>query len=94
MYCDQEHLSSPSGDCEMGYYCPTGQVTATPADFTCPLAHYCLTGAAEPSPCPSGSYQVFSCIIHYPSLMRRADGWVNRVIIFVLLLGHNWTVVL
>ena len=63
MFCDVEGLANPAGDCEMGYYCPPGQVTATPAAYTCPVAHFCLTGVSDPEPCPSGSYQVPLCVL-------------------------------
>ena len=58
MYCPTEGLPVPTQDCSMGYYCPAGQVTDTPDNYTCPLGHFCLTGRATPEPCPSGSYQV------------------------------------
>ena len=57
MFCGAEGLPSPSGECQQGYYCPTGQQTATPAEYTCPEGHYCETGSPDPVPCPSGTYQ-------------------------------------
>ncbi len=57
-YCDTEGLPVPVDVCSRGYYCPAGQVTPTPANYTCPQGYFCLAGVAEPSPCPSGWYQV------------------------------------
>ena len=58
-YCDREGLPEPTGLCQRGYYCPEGQVTDTPANYTCPEGHYCKTGYGDPAPCPSGKYQVW-----------------------------------
>jgi len=57
-FCGGEGLPVPTGPCQQGYYCPVGQVTATPANYTCPLGHFCHTGVGDPEPCPSGTYQV------------------------------------
>ena len=57
-YCGREGLALPTAVCRQGYYCPVGQVTATPGNYTCPSGHFCLTGVGDPAPCPSGSYQV------------------------------------
>ena len=57
-YCGSQGLPSPSGDCDPGYYCPEGQDTATPSNYTCTLGHYCLQGVGYPTPCASGTYQV------------------------------------
>ena len=56
-YCGGYGLSSPSGVCEAGYYCPPGQSTATPELFLCPAGHLCLQGSTQPSRCASGTYQ-------------------------------------
>jgi len=58
LFCDREGLPEPVGQCRRGYYCPEGQVAATPANYTCPEGHYCPTGSGNPTPCPSGTYQV------------------------------------
>ena len=57
-YCDMEGLPSPTGLCQQGYYCPEGQVSATPGLYICPAGHFCLEGSAVEAPCPSGTYQV------------------------------------
>ena len=57
MFCQHDGLPTPSGDCQRGYYCPEGQITATPGDYTCPQGHFCGTGYGDPEPCPSGTYQ-------------------------------------
>ena len=57
-YCDSEGLPTPTGLCQRGYYCPEGQVVATPATYICPMGHFCLEGSAVEEPCASGTYQV------------------------------------
>ena len=57
-YCDREGLPSPAENCQVGYYCPPGQVTATPGNYTCPQGYFCLEGVGDPAPCPAGKYQV------------------------------------
>ncbi|XP_077578967.1 uncharacterized protein LOC144200597 [Stigmatopora nigra] len=52
-YCDQPGLSTPTGSCNQGYWCPPGQISALP----CPTGHFCLKGSASPERCPSGTYQ-------------------------------------
>ena len=43
--------------CFAGYYCPEGQTVRNPSAFLCPKGYYCLEGSAEPTICPSGTYQ-------------------------------------
>ena len=57
-YCDREGLPIPTGLCQQGYYCPEGQVSATPGPHICPAGHFCLEGSAIEAACPSGTYQV------------------------------------
>ena len=57
-YCEEEGLASPTGDCSPGYYCPAGQTTSTPANYTCPEGYYCDGGLSAPVACPDGEYQV------------------------------------
>ena len=56
-YCSSQGLPFPEDNCTQGYYCPEGQVTPTPDNYTCPVGHYCEFGFANPAPCPSGTYQ-------------------------------------
>ena len=62
-YCDQEGLGATAGDCSPGYYCPAGQSSATPGNYSCPQGSYCVGGLAVDQQCPSGTYQV-SCNNH------------------------------
>ena len=57
-YCGSQGLPNPTGDCDEGYYCPAGQETATPSNYTCPLGHFCVQGVGYPAPCASAEYQV------------------------------------
>ena len=57
MFCDRPGLSSPSGVCSDGYYCPQGQSSAIPTDYPCPEGHSCPSGSFQPQPCPAGTYQ-------------------------------------
>lgn len=57
-YCGSDALPQPTGNCSQGFYCPPGQKVSNPGNYTCPEGHFCLEGVAQPSPCPSGYYQV------------------------------------
>ena len=57
MFCREYGLTAPEGMCSAGFYCPGGQVTATPTETQCPTGHYCLEGSPMPSRCPPGTYQ-------------------------------------
>ena len=58
-YCATEGLSTPSGPCDAGYYCPDGfgSPTSTPGEFLCPVGHFCPAGSEAPLGCEAGSYQ-------------------------------------
>ncbi|XP_070551430.1 uncharacterized protein [Ptychodera flava] len=56
-YCEGEHLSEPTGPCDPGFYCPGGQNTNTPTEFTCPQGFHCPLGSSQPMLCPRGEYQ-------------------------------------
>ena len=57
MYCDSLGLTAPAGYCEVGYYCPEGTITSTPAATFCPVKTYCPLGSSSPKVCPVGYYQ-------------------------------------
>ena len=57
MFCSGVGLSSPEGDCLEGYYCPEGQNSSNPFDFTCPSGTFCASGSQLPERCPAGFYQ-------------------------------------
>ncbi|KAG8141531.1 hypothetical protein E2320_007142, partial [Naja naja] len=54
---DAMGLSSPTGPCTAGFYCPANFSSFSPTAFLCPEGHFCLPGAAHPTPCPTGEYQ-------------------------------------
>ena len=56
-FCNGTGLPTPSGDCFSGYYCPGGQSSGSPLNYSCPVGHYCLEGDSKPRPCQSGLYQ-------------------------------------
>ena len=56
-YCGASNLSEPTGQCNIGFYCPEGQNSSRPASFICPNGHYCPAGSERPVPCDSGFYQ-------------------------------------
>ena len=64
-FCNGTGLKVPTGNCSSGYYCPKGQASSTPYNYSCPEGHYCLAGDSKPRQCPSGTYQdltqQFSC---------------------------------
>ena len=59
-YCSNYSNTAPNGLCDAGYYCPPGQTTPIPSEFTCTVGHYCLQGSPFPLICPSGSYQNYT----------------------------------
>ncbi|XP_062816991.1 zonadhesin isoform X2 [Anolis carolinensis] len=56
-FCAGMGLSSPTGPCAAGFYCPANYSSFSPTAFLCPEGHFCLSGAAHPAPCPTGEYQ-------------------------------------
>ena len=54
-FCGDYNLTSPSGPCREGYYCPSG---ASRADWIeCPIGAYCVKGSYEPTLCPNGTFR-------------------------------------
>nr|XP_009672374.1 PREDICTED: zonadhesin-like [Struthio camelus australis] len=56
-FCASAGLSSPTGPCTEGFYCPADFSSFSPTAFLCPKGHFCPLGAAHPMPCPAGEYQ-------------------------------------
>ncbi|XP_021231889.1 SCO-spondin-like isoform X4 [Numida meleagris] len=56
-FCAGVGLSSPTGPCTEGFYCPANFSSFSPTAFICPKGHFCQSGAAHPTPCPAGQYQ-------------------------------------
>ncbi|XP_072319176.1 uncharacterized protein [Eucyclogobius newberryi] len=56
-HCSSEGMSSPSGPCAAGFYCPFDFSSTTPFAFLCPKGHYCPEGSPLALPCPTGEYQ-------------------------------------
>ncbi|XP_072885876.1 uncharacterized protein [Hemitrygon akajei] len=56
-YCTGYGLSTPSGVCSAGYYCPGGQIVQRPLEFTCSPGHFCPEGSANQTSCSPGHYQ-------------------------------------
>lgn len=57
LFCSGYASIVPSGVCDDGYYCPGGQNSSTPRDFSCPAGFFCEAGDAAPRLCLSGTYQ-------------------------------------
>ena len=57
MYCESYGLEAPTGFCDTGYYCPAGQNTSTPQQYSCTPGHYCEQGSTDQMACASGTYQ-------------------------------------
>ena len=55
-FCAGVGLTTPTGQCDAKFYCPSGQREATPIDYVCPRGHFCVKGSAIPAPCSPGSY--------------------------------------
>ncbi|NXX30207.1 AB24G protein, partial [Nicator chloris] len=56
-FCASAGLSSPTGPCSQGFYCPANFSSVSPTAFLCPKGHFCGSGTALPRPCPAGQYQ-------------------------------------
>ncbi|XP_069038919.1 neurogenic locus notch homolog protein 3 isoform X1 [Lepisosteus oculatus] len=56
-YCQGSASAAPDGLCSVGFYCPPGQTSPTPAAFRCPSGHSCPPGSPAPQPCDIGSFQ-------------------------------------
>ncbi|KAK2153848.1 hypothetical protein LSH36_283g03001 [Paralvinella palmiformis] len=54
-YCGDYNLTTTSGNCSRGFYCPKGQRSPNP--YPCPVGHFCPENTYEPVLCPSGYYQ-------------------------------------
>ena len=59
MYCSEDGLPYPNGNCTEGYYCPPGEILAENPDNECQPGHYCPTGSKEHNVCPRGEYQPY-----------------------------------
>ncbi|XP_038155551.1 uncharacterized protein LOC119792815 [Cyprinodon tularosa] len=56
-YCGTAGLTTPSGLCQAGSYCPGGDTTSTGSEGgLCPTSHYCPSGSFSPVACPAGTY--------------------------------------
>ncbi|KAM4652057.1 LOW QUALITY PROTEIN: uncharacterized protein O3C94_014393 [Discoglossus pictus] len=56
-FCASVGLSSPTGVCAEGFYCPANFTSVSPTALICPKGHFCPIGASHPTPCPTGQYQ-------------------------------------
>ncbi|KAG8568304.1 hypothetical protein GDO81_013953 [Engystomops pustulosus] len=56
-FCASVGLSSPTGLCSAGFFCPGNFTSTNPTAFLCPKGHYCSSGSSHPIPCPTGQYQ-------------------------------------
>ena len=56
-YCSGTGNTDATGPCAANYYCPEGQITATPAATECTVGHFCEVGSPAPEPCIAGQYQ-------------------------------------
>ncbi|KAE8591947.1 hypothetical protein XENTR_v10018612 [Xenopus tropicalis] len=56
-FCAGVGMSSPTGECSAGFYCPANFTSVSPTAFLCPKGHYCSAGSAYPTPCPTGQHQ-------------------------------------
>ncbi|EDV25654.1 uncharacterized protein TRIADDRAFT_55968 [Trichoplax adhaerens] len=58
-YCATPGLTTPTGQCDAGYYCPPlyNATIPTPPDRVCPIGSFCVKGSALPTTCAGGSYQ-------------------------------------
>jgi hypothetical protein len=55
-YCGTSGLSSPTGDCAAGFFCPAGTSVSSPVETICPPGYICPAGSKTPQLCPNGKY--------------------------------------
>ena len=72
-YCSGTALTSPTGNCSAGYYCPQGSENQFgkviyAQNNTCPAGFYCPVGSASPEPCVPGTYNPTTVIEMNPSI--------------------------
>ena len=65
MFCEGLGNTSPTGECNEGYFCTGFANSSTPVNDPnhpmfpggiCPESKYCPKGSKEPLECPAGSY--------------------------------------
>jgi len=56
-FCNTSGLTSPTGFCSAGFYCPGGSTVYQPLEYVCPVGMFCPEGTTLPLPCPPGEYQ-------------------------------------
>ncbi|XP_071958738.1 uncharacterized protein [Antedon mediterranea] len=56
-YCEGSGLTKPTAICDAGFYCPGGQNTSRPAEYTCSPGHYCPESSPQERTCELGLYQ-------------------------------------
>ena len=49
-------LSTYTGDCDPGFYCPGGDSVPNPIATPCPIGLHCPMGSGLPVPCEPGSH--------------------------------------
>ena len=71
MYCNGYNLTSPTGNCEAGYFCESAAIVKNPINESichddllfpvrgnvCPQGHFCPEASHTPQICDAGSYQ-------------------------------------
>ena len=62
-YCGGVGLTQESGECSGGYYCPSGQSTASPTSYSCPQGSYCPIGSPQPIMCPRGKTKILLLLL-------------------------------
>ena len=59
-FCSEAGLSSPSGDCQEGFFCTRGAIESNPLNKSygdvCPPGHFCPLGTYQPQACPPGTF--------------------------------------
>ena len=56
-FCNTSGLTSPTGFCSPGFYCPEGSTVYQPFEYVCPAGMFCPEGSTLPMSCPPGEYQ-------------------------------------
>lgn len=56
-YCGNSALTTPTGSCAAGYFCPGSNYEYRPLASKCIVGYYCPTGSPDKIVCPTGYYQ-------------------------------------
>ena len=83
LYYTGSGMANPTGDCDVGWFCPSESTEAQPPGNQCLAGHQCPIGSATQQPCPTGFYQVIRyCTLHYDYISKNSHTLIHCVSMF------------